>query len=870
MLEKYHPKLIEPKWQEVWEAEGLHRAGAHPERPKLYVLEMFPYPSGNMHMGHARVYVIGDLLARYWRMHGRDVFHPMGFDAFGLPAENAAIREKIHPRERTLKNIETFRGQLKRLGLSYDWEREIITCEPEYYRFNQWLFIKMFEKGLVYRRRSLANWCTGCLTILANEQVVEGRCERCQSPVVPREIPDWALRITRYADELLRGLDTLTAWPERVVTMQRNWIGRSEGCELTFPLCGGGEAIRVFTTRADTVFGATYMVLAPEHPLVERITTPAQRGAVQEFVQRMARTERAVRTDEKTAKEGVFTGAMAHNPFSGEDIPVWIANFVLAEYGTGAVMSVPAHDQRDFEFAKKYQLPIRVVIAPAGRPAGRAEELTQAFVEDGVLHNSGPHDGKGSAQARRDIAAEAQARGQGGPTVNYHLRDWGISRQRYWGTPIPMLECERCGTVPVPYEQLPVRLPPEAPITGTGESPLSKVAEFVHTTCPGCGGPARRDTDTMDTFFDSSWYFARYLDPKNERLPFDRAAADRYLPVDIYIGGPEHAVMHLLYFRFFTRVMRDLGLVGIEEPARRLVTQGMVVRSSYRCPKHGYRAESGIIQDDGTARCGECRSPLEVRLEKMSKSKHNGVSPEAMFEQYGADTARLFCLFAAPPEKDIEWSDAGVAGCFGFLRRVWALLLRHQERFDVLRTLDGPVDEAQLSPELKAFHRQLHRSIERVRRDIEREFQFNTAIAALMELCNACKVFEALPAGGPDDAAAREALRLLGFALRSLTLMLAPFAPHFAEEAWEALGMPGRACLQPFPTFDPALTVQDIVTLVVQVNGKVRANLEVPRAAPREEIERIALSDERVRKWTEGKAIRRLVVVPGRLINIVL
>jgi leucyl-tRNA synthetase len=614
------------------------------------------------------------------------------------------------------------------------------------------------------------------------------------------------------------------------------------------------------------------MVLAPEHPLVARITSPQKKAEVEAFVLRMSRIDKAVRTDVSTEKEGVWTGAWAVNPFTKEDIPIWIANFVLADYGTGAVMSVPAHDQRDFEFAKRFGIPIRVVIQPASGARLELSTMKEAFVLDGVLDHSGPHTGKTSAQARTDIGAQARQEGSGGPTVNYHLRDWGISRQRYWGTPIPMIHCPRCGIVPVPYEQLPVLLPADAPITGTGEPPLAKVPEFVNTQCPKCQGPARRDTDTMDTFVDSSWYFARYLDPREQTLPFTRASADRWLPVDIYVGGPEHAVMHLLYFRFWTRVMRDLGLLAIDEPVRRLVTQGMVVRNSYWCEEHHYRAADGIRGEGPDARCSACNKPLTIRLEKMSKSKLNGVSPEAMFEEYGADTARLFCLFAAPPEKDIEWSDAGVAGCFGFLKRIWTLLVRHRQRFPLCQGLGGPVDEAPLSEELRAFHRLVHRTIERVTHDIEKEYQFNTAISALMELLNAAKALEALPdpdAGLPEDPGGREGYRLLGWTLRSLTLLLCPFAPHFAEEAWESMGLPGRASEQAWPDYDPARTRQDTVQIAVQVNGKLRATVEVARSASQQELEAAARDDQRVKKWIENKPVRRVIVVPGRLVNIV-
>jgi leucyl-tRNA synthetase len=863
--DKYHPKLIESKWQQAWAKEGLFKARHDSKKEKFYVLEMFPYPSGNLHMGHVRVYVIGDVLARYYRMQGREVFHPMGWDALGLPAENAAIRDGIHPAKRTRDNIDAVRRQMKILGLSFDWDREIATCDPEYYRWNQWFFLKMYERDLVYRRESLANWCTGCTTVVANEQVVEGKCERCSSTVVQRQIPDWAFRITAYVEELLGDLDTLEKWPDRIKTMQRNWIGRSEGCNLIFPVVDDlVEPIPVFTTRADTVYGATYVVLAPEHPSVAVLCTDQQRGQVEDFVERMSRVDKAVRTDISTVKEGVWTGSYAINPFTNEQIPIWIANFVLAEYGSGAVMSVPAHDQRDFEFAKRFEIPIRIVIQPeADSQKLSLDEMAQAFVDDGVLVDSGPHSGSTSARARKSISEQVAKQDQGGgPTVGYHLRDWGISRQRYWGTPIPMIHCDKCGIVPVPFEQLPVELPPDAPITGTGEPPLAKVPEFVNTTCPKCQGKARRDTDTMDTFVDSSWYFARYMDPKNESAPFSLESAKRWLPMDIYVGGPEHAVMHLLYFRFWTKVMRDLALVEVDEPAERLLTQGMVVRESFWCDEHKYRARDQV--DDpkiAEPKCKLCGQPVKVRVEKMSKTKLNGVAPEAMCEEFGADTARLFSLFAAPPEKDIEWSNAGVAGCYNFLRRVWAFYVRHRDHFEALKDLPDQVDESKLTPDLISVHRLVHRTIARVTRDIEVEVQFNTAISAMMELLNGTKAL--------DQAADGHSLRLLGFTLRSLALLLAPFAPHFAEEIWAALGMPGWACKQPWPSYDPAATVEDKIEIAVQVNGKVRDSIKISKDASKEEMEEAAKAGEKVQKWLAGKTIRRVIVVPKRLVNFV-
>ncbi len=870
MDDKYHPKKIEAEWQQVWDKEGIFKAKDDSDKPPFYILEMFPYPSGKLHMGHVRVYSIGDVLARYYKMRGHEVLHPMGWDALGLPAENAAIKDGVHPEKRTRANIESVRAQMKMLGLSYDWDREFATCDTSYYKWNQWFFIKMFEKDLVYRRSSLSNWCTGCMTVLANEQVVDGKCERCKSTVLQKEMPDWAFRITRYADELLEDLDKLPNWPDRIKTMQRNWIGRSEGCELVFPVeTEGVEPIQVFTTRSDTVYGATYMVLAPEHPMVKRLTTDAQREAVESFVERMGMVDKAVRTDASTDKEGVWTGAYAENPFTKERIPIWIANFVLAGYGTGAVMSVPAHDQRDFEFAKRYEIPIRVVIQPEEDEELKLENMEAAFVEDGRLVESGEYSGLSSAEARSAIAKAAEEAKQGGPTVNYHLRDWGVSRQRYWGTPIPMIHCEKCGVVPVPEKDLPVLLPPDAELTGTGEPPLAKVKDFVETTCPNCGGKARRDTDTMDTFVDSTWYFSRYLDPKNIEEPFRRDLADRWLPVDIYVGGPEHAVMHLMYFRFWYKVMRDMGLVGNDEPVDKLLTQGMVVRDSYYCEDHGYQAVEDLKAEGKEHLCGHCGKATQVRLEKMSKSKLNGVSPEAVFEAYGADTMRLFCLFAAPPEKDVEWSDEGVTGCYNFLRRLWRFYVTHREHFEAIGDLDGPVNEDHLGKDLVAFHRQVHRCIQKVTRDIGSEIQFNTAIAAMMELLNASRVLEKLEPGRPSDPAAIEALRLLSFAGRSLCLMMVPFAPHFSEEVWKLVGRDGLACLQPWPEFDEAATLEDVISIAVQVNGKLRAQVDVARDASKEDMEAAARADEKVEKWIADKTERRVIVVSGRLVNFV-
>jgi len=828
MNERYEPKSIEPRWQKRWDEARAFAAGKRPGAEKRYVLEMFPYPSGAMHMGHARVYTIGDALARHLRMRGYDVLHPMGFDALGLPAENAALKDGRHPAERTRENIDSFRSDMKRVGFSFDWAREFATCDPEYYRWNQWFFLKMLERGIVYRRTGKANWCTGCLTVLANEQVVEdNRCERCGSSVVEKVIPEWAFRITAYADDLLAGLDKLRDWPDRVVTMQRNWIGRSEGAEVSFPVVGSSEVIRVFTTRVDTIFGCTYVVLAPEHSLVSRIAAPERRAEVDAFVARMKSMDVAQRTGEGAEKEGVYTGASAVNPYTGERVPVWIANFVLAEYGTGAVMSVPAHDERDFEFARKYRIPIRVVIQPAAGerlPAG--DRLERAFTEDGVLADSGSFSGLGSAEARRRMAAWAQERGLGESSVRYHLRDWGFSRQRYWGTPIPIVYCPEHGAVPVPEEELPVVLPPQAIITGTGEPPLAKVPEFVNTRCPRCGGPARRETETMDTFVDSSWYYGRYLDPHDRQRPFSQEQARRWLPVDVYVGGPEHAVMHLLYFRFWHRVMHELGLVYEREPCTRLVTQGIVNGPDGR---------------------------------KMSKRWGNVVTPGPIVDRFGADTMRLFMLFASPPEKDIDWSDEQVEGLFRFLSRVWRIFHARQDAFAVpesrLAEVAGPFLE---------LRRRTHRTVKRVSEGMEGELKFNTSIAALMELVN--ELYQLEPKTDPDRAAVREALL-------AIATLLAPFAPHLAEELWhEVLGPASRDLLlaeSPWPSFDPALVAADTVTIAVQVNGKLRGEVVASANSSEGEVRALAEREERVRAHLAGKAVRKVVFVPKRLINFV-
>ncbi len=828
MEARYQPKQIEPQWQRYWREQRTFQAVEDPARPKYYVLEMFPYPSGRIHMGHVRNYAIGDVVARFYRMRGYNVLHPMGWDAFGLPAENAAIERGVHPDAWTRENIAYMRQQLEQLGLSYDWDREVTTCEPDYYKWNQWFFLKLYERGLADKRRSSVNWCPSCETVLANEQVTaSGGCWRCDSPVAQKDLEQWFFRTTAYAEELLRDLDRLTGWPERVLTMQRNWIGRSVGVEVDFPLADDSGAIRIFTTRQDTLYGATFLCLAPEHPLLERIVKgrPEERD-VRAFVDRMRRLDAIQRTAEGAAKEGIFTGAHAVNPLTKERIPIWTADFVLMAYGTGAIMCVPTHDQRDFEFARQYRLPPRVVIQPPEEALGE-EKMTQAYEGEGVLVRSGPFNGLPSPEARERIAEYLEDEGIGKRTVRYRLRDWGISRQRYWGTPIPILYCGRCGTVPVPEADLPVVLPRDAAITGKGGSPLGEVAVFARAACPRCGGEARRETDTMDTFVDSSWYFLRFTSPRAAGAPVDRQAADYWMPVDQYIGGIEHAVLHLLYARFFTKALRDLGLVKVEEPFANLLTQGMVIK-------------------DGA---------------KMSKSKGNVVDPDYLIDRYGADTARLFALFAAPPEKDLEWSDQGVEGASRFLARVWRLVGEHKGELagvspsSILHPPSSP-----FPPEWLAIRRQTHRTIKKVTEDVEGRFHFNTAISAVMELVNA--LYQA------KDRRQPSALPVLREALETVVLLLSPFAPHLAEELWQALGHAPSIFDSPWPRYDAELVRAEEVLIVVQVNGKVRGRLTVPADMPREDLERLALGDERVRTFVPGHP-KKVVVVPGKLVNIV-
>jgi len=864
-MEKYDPQSIEPKWQKYWEANGLYKAEEIPGKEKFYCLEMFPYPSGRIHMGHVRNYSIGDVIARFKSMRGYNVLHPMGWDAFGLPAENAAIQHNVHPAQWTEKNIENMKKQLKRLGFSYDWSRELATCDKEYYRWEHKVFLQMLEKGLAYRKRSLVNWCDHCHTVLANEQVEGGCCWRCGNPVREKELEQWFFKITHYAEELLEGLERLKGkWPDSVLTMQRNWIGRSEGALIRFPLKDMDGTIEIFTTRPDTVYGITFMSVAPEYPgLYELIKNSPQKDEVLAFVERVKQRPQRERTMEETEKEGVFTGVFCINPFTKEEVPIFVANFVLAEYGTGAIMAVPAHDQRDFEFSKKYNLPIRVVIQPHGKELD-PEKMEKAYEEDGVLVNSGPFSGMDNRKAMEAIIHYIEERGWGERKVAYRLRDWGISRQRYWGAPIPVVYCDKCGVVPVPEEDLPVELPKDAPFTGTG-NPLEKVKEFIETTCPKCGGPAHRETDTMDTFVESSWYYFRYCSPHWDRGPFSKEAVDYWCPVDQYIGGIEHAVLHLLYSRFYTRVLRDLGYVDIDEPFSRLLTQGMVVKETHYCPLHGWLYPHEVSSDLSCLREENgkvCHQKVKVgRSEKMSKSRCNVVDPNDMIEKYGADTARLFLLFAAPPEKDLDWSDQGIEGCYRFLSRLWRFTVNHGKE---LRNGSGTWEFESISPSLKAVVRKLHQTIMKVTKTIEEEYHFNTAIAAVMELLNL--LYDAEKKVNWQDRVTQGVMRE---ALEKMLLMMVPFTPHICEELWEKLGNRPSICLQPWPQYSSELAREEEITIVVQVNGKVRARFSVPPGTPKEEMVAKAQALENVRKHLKGKTVRKVVVVPDRLVNIV-
>jgi leucyl-tRNA synthetase len=816
--EKYNPQAVELKWQRYWAERNLYKTDPTLVQNCFYCLEMFPYPSGEIHMGHVRNYSIGDVIARYKRMRGYSVLHPMGWDSFGLPAENAAIKHKVHPSEWTYKNIEKMKKQLNRMGLSYDWEREVTTCNPAYYKWNQWFFLKMFEKGLAYRKYSHVNWCPSCGTVLANEQVIDEKCWRCDSLVVQKKLEQWFFRITHYAEELLKGCDELNGWPERVVLMQKNWIGKGEGVEVDFPIAGSSEKIRIFTTRPDTLFGVTFMCVAPEHPIVDKMVQDKTTLNILK-----------AKYGKETEKIGLFAGHYAINPLNGDKVPIYVANFVLMDYGTGAIMSVPAHDQRDFEFAKKYDIPIKAVIVPE-QGLTDASALSGAYEDEGTLVDSGQFTGVKSEIAKKQIIRFIEEKGLGNAVVNYKLRDWGISRQRYWGTPIPMIYCDSCGVVPVPEKDLPVILPEDVKITGQGSSPLQESASFLHTTCPKCGGKATRETDTMDTFVDSSWYFIRYCFKKGEialdsALSVPESELKYWMPVDQYIGGVEHAVLHLLYSRFFIKVIRDLGLIHINEPFRNLLTQGMVIK-------------------DGA---------------KMSKSKGNVVDPNYLIEKYGADTSRLFSLFAAPPEKDLEWSDKGVDGTSRFLNRLWAIVYKNRLS---MPDATGAINAIQdLQPAAASLYRKTHQTIKKVTTDIEREYHFNTAIAALMELVNEISAFV---------TGSKEELRILRFAIEQLLLLLSPFSPHIAEELWESIGNKPSVFEQKWPSWDEDAAKEEMTELVVQVNGKLRSKIMIAAGTPDDEMKKIALEDQKIKEITGKNTIRKVIVVRGKLVNIVI
>lgn len=822
MEEKYSPFEIETKWQEKWLADNAFKTEMDKDRPEYYVLEMFPYPSGNLHMGHVRNYSIGDVIARYKTMQGFNVLHPMGWDAFGMPAENAAIKHKLQPADWTWSNIDNMRKQQRALGLSYDWDREVATCHPEYYRWTQWLFLQFHKMGLAYKKKASVNWCNECNTVLANEQVIDGCCWRCDSVVVKKDLEQWFFKITDYADMLLKDLDLLGGWPERVKTMQENWIGRSEGAEFSFDVPEFDEKIPVYTTRPDTIFGVSYMVLAPEHPLVDKLIAGRENEAeIRTFVERVRNQSEISRTATDVEKEGIATGAYARNPINGEDVPILIANYVLYEYGTGAVMGVPTHDERDWAFATKYNLPKKVVI-DSGDERSVLEMMDNAYTGKGKLINSGEFDGMDNEEAQTAIIDWLEAHGVGKRRVNYRLRDWLVSRQRYWGAPIPMIYCPHCGTVPVPESELPVMLPDNVNFEGGTVSPLSSAEDFIHCKCPKCGADAKRETDTMDTFICSSWYYLRYTDPRNTEAAFDKEKANYWMPVDQYIGGIEHAILHLLYSRFFTKVLRDAGLVDFDEPFERLLTQGMVIK-------------------DGS---------------KMSKSKGNVVAPGEIISKYGADTARLFILFAAPPERDLEWSDQGVEGAFRFLSRVWRLVAQYEGIIAGATTYDV----ASLTKEEKELRRILHHTIKKVTEDIDKRYNFNTAISAIMELVNA--VYAIKDASAMSGALMKE---IVGVLLR----LLAPFAPHMTEELWAQLGEEGSVHKAAWPTFDPSALVQDEVEIVLQINGKVRDKVLLPATATKEEMETLALAQPRVQGFIGDKQVVKVICVPKKLVNIV-
>ncbi len=833
---KYNFTEIEQRQQKLWEEADVFKIDDQKASRPYYCLEMFPYPSGRIHMGHVRNYSIGDVIARFRKMRGFDVLHPMGWDAFGLPAENAAIKHGIHPAKWTYENIDYMRRQLKRMGLSYDWSREIATCDPNYYKWEQLIFIEMMKKGLVYSKKSKVNWCEQCQTVLANEQVEEGRCWRCDTEVEERELDGWFFKITAYAEELLEGCDKLTGWPEKVLTMQKNWIGKSIGAEIEFPVKASKEIIKVFTTRPDTLFGVTFMSLSPEHPLALELSRGTQQEQyVKNFVEKWKKRLKSERYGD-TEKEGVFTGSYALHPITGEDIPIYIANFVLMEYGTGAVMAVPAHDQRDFEFAKRYNLPIRLVICPRDKKLA-PDNMEEAWEGPGILVNSGPFDGMDNQEAKKAIVDFLEKEGKGQKKITYRLRDWGISRQRYWGAPIPIVHCPKCGAVPVRTEDLPVKLPSDVEFDPKGRSPLPTLKSFYETTCPKCGGEARRETDTMDTFVESSWYFARYICPDEEQRPLDKARVDRWLPVDQYVGGIEHAILHLLYSRFFTKVLRDLDYLSADEPFDRLLTQGMVLK-------------------DGA---------------KMSKSKGNVVDPNTMIQRYGADTVRLFILFAAPPERDLEWSDRGVEGAHRFLQRIWRLVVDNLEMLKQACSEGFPKasEAASQHQTLKRLRQKTHQTILKVTQDIEERYHFNTAISAIMELANETTALLRDASGNENKLSQKDLWPVILEAVETMLLLLSPVVPHITAELWSLLGHEKIISLEDWPSADETAAKVDTVTIVVQIKGKVRGKVQAPAGSSQEEVEALAMKEANVKKHLDGKNIRKIIYIKDRILNIV-
>lgn len=850
----YDPAAIEEKWQQTWLELGLDKTPQDKNEPKFYALSMFPYPSGSLHMGHVRNYTITDVIARFKKMKGYRVLHPMGWDAFGLPAENAAIDRGVPPAQWTYKNIDQMKQQLKRLGLSLDWDAELATCSPDYYKWTQWIFLQFLEAGLAYQREAAVNWDPIDQTVLANEQVdSEGRSWRSGAIVERKLLRQWFLKITDYAEELLNDLDKLPGWPERVKVMQSNWIGKSTGAYLEFPIVGLDEKIAVYTTRPDTVYGVSYVVLAPEHPLAQVVTTSDQKAAIEAFIKEVSNQSELERTAEDKPKRGIPTGGKAINPFTGEEVPIWIADYVLYEYGTGAVMGVPAHDVRDFKFAKEQNLPIKVVIVPE---IGADENIKAAYTEPGILVNSGDFNGINSIDGKKAITEFAEKQGFGKERVQYRLRDWLISRQRYWGAPIPVIHCPNCGIVPVPEKDLPVQLPEEIELSGRGGSPLAHLESWVNVPCPSCGTPAKRETDTMDTFIDSSWYFLRFTDATNAEKIFDGGRVNDWMPVDQYVGGIEHAILHLLYSRFFTKVLRDRGLLNFDEPFQKLLTQGMVQGLTYMNPKKSGKDKwipSNLVDANNPVdpQTGE---PLEKVYATMSKSKGNGVAPEDVINKYGIDTARMFILFKAPPEKDLEWDEADVEGQFRFLNRVWRLVTDYA----AAGVCKKQADLDQLSKEEKDVRRAIHLAIQAITEDVEEEYQFNTAISELMKLSNAL-----------TDAKCNNS-PIYAEGIQTLVIMLAPFAPHIADELWHLLGNKGTVHIENWPSFDPAALIADEITLVIQIMGKTRGAIQVPSQLDKVEMEKYARESEVAKRYIEGKEIKKAIVVPGKLVNFVL